>query len=278
MRTPAALRLLKADDKAQPTLDCETRWGSEYDMVDSLLDLRTFCEEMDDDAYNLSRREWKVLEELRRCLKPARMCTLELQKEQLTMGDFYNSWLQCKILTRRASCKEKDLASIIVSQMESREKDLFQTKAFITGLFLDPRYDVMLEDHQRDLAVKHIVEVFERLQQLKNQESAQVDQAESELDETFSSEDEEEEDPVERILRQKEKQSARASGSAINSESSAKDKLLRSVTKYGKMKRLPKKENLFKFWEKQKSNMPELYEVVCTLLSVPCTQVNLTFQ
>lgn len=286
LRTPVYLRLLKAEKKKKPILDCKPRWMATYDMVDSLLELREFCREFcrgtetdeDGELIFLSERDWKILEDMHSSLKPAKICTLKLQQEQLTLGDFYGAWLHCKYATKKASNRENDLASLIVSQMQTHEKNLFKSKAFITGIFLDPRYDVMLDAQQRELAVKHIVEVFERLQQLlESSGSVQVDQAaserEAEAEETLSSEDEE--NPIERMLRLKEKQSARGrQENALNlTGTSAKRSLLESLKTYGTSPRLPRKESLLEYWEQQKQKWPELYQVARALLAVPCTQV-----
>lgn len=101
-RTSGAVRLLKAENLKMPVLDVATRWGSTYDMIDSLLELKSFCEELGDEFF-LSESDWSALEKLRRTLKPAKLCTIELQKEQLNLGDFYNAWFTCKHDTKKAS-------------------------------------------------------------------------------------------------------------------------------------------------------------------------------
>lgn len=70
LRTPASVRLLRNDDLKMPVLDAAPRWGSTYDMIDSLFELKSFCEGLGDD-YFLSESEWNELQQFHQTLKPA---------------------------------------------------------------------------------------------------------------------------------------------------------------------------------------------------------------
>ncbi len=87
----------------KPILDGQTRWGSSYDMIARLQQLRQFCETMSDahPEIKLSSLQWERSASLVIALKPAKIASNLFQSEQLTAGDFYAGWLKCKIETEK---------------------------------------------------------------------------------------------------------------------------------------------------------------------------------
>lgn len=76
-------------------VDCPTRWHSTHNMLEWLLELKSFCEDMSPtiDEVNLSENEWEAISNLVSGLNPAKIVTKSLQSDQLTSGDFYGVWL-----------------------------------------------------------------------------------------------------------------------------------------------------------------------------------------
>lgn len=134
---------------------------------------------------------------------------------------------------------------------------------------MDPRFNILLTQESKDVAIEHITTVWARLQNLKgtNGERARDDVEIS--DSSDNEQVEEAVDIIEQLLQSKDKEKQRAHGP----EDGALENLLKSVKQFQLIPRLGRKENLFEFWERQKYTMPQLYEVACTVLSVPCTQV-----
>lgn len=132
---------------------------------------------------------------------------------------------------------------------------------------MDPRFNVLLTEESKEVAVNHITTGCARLLKLKgtSDERAVVNEGENSNSTDF--EQEESDDVIERLLRRKDKESQRPR----STENAALENLLKSVKQFKSIPRLFRKENLFEFWERQKYSMPELYEVACAVLSVPCT-------
>ena len=76
-------------------LDQPTRWGSTYQIVDRLLELKPVLQDIAIEP-SFTEAQWAQVESLKGVLGPAYSATLQLQSEHLTPGQFLkkNGWLQ----------------------------------------------------------------------------------------------------------------------------------------------------------------------------------------
>jgi len=63
---------------------------------------------------------------------PAKQATTQLQKEDLTIGDFYGIWLRCYRDTKKV---DFGISKILSASMEKREKSLLNNPVFLAGKF-----------------------------------------------------------------------------------------------------------------------------------------------
>lgn len=136
---------------------------------------------------------------------------------------------------------------------------------------MDPRFNCLLTAKSQEVAIDHITVVWARLLKLKgvNGESS-LETAGKDPDSPGQVEESEEPvDIIEQLLRTKDKENNRSP----SSKDAALENLLKSIKTFKSFPRLGLKDNLLEFWERQKYGMPELYEVACAVLAVPCTQV-----
>lgn len=143
---------------------------------------------------------------------------------------------------------------------------------------MDPRFNCLLTEKSKEVAIEHITVVWARLLKLKGTDGERaLETVESvEMNPDSAEQVEESEEPVdiiEQLLRTKDKENNRPP----SNENAALENLLKSVKAFKSLPRLGRKENLLEFWERQKYAMPELYQVACAVLSVPCTQVYTIF-
>ena len=82
---------------------CVNRWGSKLDMLLCLRMLKKFCQSNSDTFPELFLAEdvWAQIDRLIEELVPSKICTKVLQAEQLTVGDFFGTWLKCKFETQK---------------------------------------------------------------------------------------------------------------------------------------------------------------------------------
>ena len=140
-------------------------------MLDDIKKLKDFCKEYSDikKSLNLSDNAWDRIDECILALKPAKIATLTMQKEQLLPGDFYGCWLRCKLELKNLDSK---IAKTLLKNMEVREQKLFNNDLFLAGLYLDPRYLVMILSKDNTLntnsqeyrARQKLLDIWKRLQ------------------------------------------------------------------------------------------------------------------
>ncbi|XP_018574395.1 uncharacterized protein LOC108913338 [Anoplophora glabripennis] len=275
LRTQTYIYMLRKQKFKKPFIDCPTRWGSTFDMLNRLLELKEFCTEMEFTNFskfkNMSDSNWNKIYEIVGALEPARKCTKKLQYEQLTLGSFYVYWQECKLTTEKI---RSEFARIIVKNMEERENNLFNNDVFIAGIFLDPRLKIILNLQQMEKAKKHLKQLWVRLLTLK--ESNTVDSVTNKSNSDSGSDTTTSNDEMEVFLKKKEtehKFSKEFENSSGNTYIQIENILNSYQIEQGRV-RISKDSTILEFWEKRKSIAPELYMLSQVLLAVPATQVS----
>lgn len=103
LRLPKNLEALKNMDLKRPVIDCVTRWGSTYDMLESLLRRQNFCQVFGrhQTRLNVDNVFWTSINDLKNALGPAKLTSCVLQAEQLYPGDCLLHWKKCIIQTKK---------------------------------------------------------------------------------------------------------------------------------------------------------------------------------
>ncbi|CAK1590295.1 unnamed protein product [Parnassius mnemosyne] len=266
LRTTVYQHLLKRMGAKKPVVDCPTRWSSTYDMLIRLLELRPTCTEYYE--LYLSETTWNSIEITVASLKPSKILTKKLQMEQLTMGDFYLNWINCKIELKAINTT---LACELHRNMEIREKVIFESKAFVAAVYMDPRVNFLLTTDQQEIAENALVSAWMRWRKLNKQDrdstvfSSPVaststqqqnkgSQLEDFLDQSYNN-----------TLRGDPSYGCAGDGSDIKVH--LKEFLNRQV-------RLPPSKNILLFWERKKNILPDLYILSKIVLAAPSTQVS----
>ena len=130
-------------------LNQETRWGSTYAMIDRLIELRSFIEEMADmgnENLNLSSFEWEHAISLRDLLMKAHLITKSLQFENLTPGYFYRKWSGLKLFYQDHG---SSLADDFLHSMQKREEELLGNGLLLAAVLSDvTNMDLLPPDHE----------------------------------------------------------------------------------------------------------------------------------
>uniref|UniRef100_A0A6P7GQJ3 Uncharacterized protein LOC114345562 n=1 Tax=Diabrotica virgifera virgifera TaxID=50390 RepID=A0A6P7GQJ3_DIAVI len=123
LRTQTFLYMLRKQNLKKPIIDCQTRWGSTFDMLKRLLEFKSFCTEMEltrvNKFKNLSESHWDKIREIVSVLEPVQKCTIKLQYEQLTIVSFFSDWQECKLCTEKLGFA---FARQILNNTKKREK------------------------------------------------------------------------------------------------------------------------------------------------------------
>lgn len=277
LRTQTFIYLIRKQNLKKPTIDCPTRWCSTVDMLENLLLLKDYCEELAVTKFQnfttLEDDEWTKIEEICVALRPSKICTKRLQAEQLTLSEFFGIWYETKMMTEAIATP---FATLILEQMISREQKLLNNDILLSAVFMDPRYKVLLEKTQIERAKSHLKHIWNKLMSLNNKEHLNIDCV-NEISSSNSSASGSTCDEFENLLKLKQQQHD-LEKSHLSSSNESDLCILRVVNELEtydvEQKRLNRKIDILHFWEEKRKKQPELYKLAMVILSVPATQVS----
>lgn len=142
LRTQKMVRIFKKNKKIKPILDTATRWSSTFYMIRSLIREEDFLKTLKT-TQNLeffTEAQWEFMHQFVAALSLLEITTQKLQVEDLTFGDFYKVWLECKL--QLTDIRENNMfASSLCLKMKERESKLFENDPFCSAIYLDQRFN-----------------------------------------------------------------------------------------------------------------------------------------
>lgn len=87
----------------------------------------------------LNSSERNQIEVILKVLLPSKLCSKKFQNKQLTLTDFYGTWIWCKIQTKKCNTS---FSEKLVECLTNREQHLMKNKNF-----LDPQYKIMMTNN-----------------------------------------------------------------------------------------------------------------------------------
>lgn len=170
-RTPRIRSILVRMGKNHPIKDINTRWGSTYEMLDRLLDLKEPLVEIGLRETSLSEREWVEVEGLRDSLLPAYTLGKGVQTSELTPGKFYSMWMTTISNLRN---KNTTFSNLLAETIRRRGRPLFTNNMLLAGIYVDPNYRLGLSEDERNIGRETFLNVAVNLKRLKEKEKQQV--------------------------------------------------------------------------------------------------------
>jgi len=260
--------LFKNNNRPLPRLDCETRWGSTYSMLHSMLLVRDLLDQiaLANESLLLSNADWMIIQGLTACLKPVYEATVAIQLKKLTAGEFFAEWLKCKTELQRNSMNSAN-ALAMLSAMERREANLLSNAAFVSAIYVDPRFKVLLKYPQQNVAQVHLAALWRRLQVL--QESAGSPDMIEISSESGNESNASGGDIIEEILASSDACSANTSQS---SSTRHEQNVIEMINSFKNQARLRKDADVFEWWKNQAES--DLKQVAAVALALPVTQAS----
>ena len=174
LRTKNMTNILKKEGLSRPSMDNDTRWSSVVKMLEDLNKLKNFCKDYSTMHKRLALSDitWDQISESIAALKHVQITTLSLQKDQLLPGDFYGSWIRCKLYLKKLN---SSIAKNLLKQIDVREKKLFENDLLLAALYLDPRYLNLILDKENESnpyskesrARKKLLEIWSHLKKIE---------------------------------------------------------------------------------------------------------------
>ncbi|XP_050338888.1 zinc finger BED domain-containing protein 4-like [Bactrocera neohumeralis] len=158
-----------------PQLDCPTRWGSTFSMLENLIEAKDILSKIEsirnktpEENFDIDSSFWEFIETYFKVFSPLQKTIKKFQEEQLHYSNFYAQWLKLKISTEkivRESSQQltKTIGNQIISSIEKRTEILLKNKFVISCLFLDPRFQHILSLQQKNDAIIHLKYIWDRL-------------------------------------------------------------------------------------------------------------------
>lgn len=170
LRTPNEIIKIKQRKLPLPKIENATRWNSSYDMVDSLMELKPYCEEAGIKILRAS--DWEFGRKFLIVFKPAKVCTKKLQGEQVTLSDFFKMWNDLMLRVKKISENEA-MAVELYRNLERRQASLYSdNNALQAALYLDPRFRQIFTKMEPSYfneatAQKHLFQIYKNLKSIQ---------------------------------------------------------------------------------------------------------------
>jgi hypothetical protein len=288
LKTQTQMMVIRRLQLPKPIQDCVTRWNSTYEMCSRLaVGLRDHIESLAEDGFvecQIYPEFWQTLDNLLVLLKPAKEALVRLQKENLSLGEFYGIWLRLKACVQSNS-KHPPSKKVLLDMLNLREAKLVDNEAVVMAIFLHPRYRVLLSPLQQDSAKRHLRALLKRKELVEEPAACEAESDSDDLsaeyiDDPSTANSEERDldiDPLEELLRTAEASSAHQFEET--EPSTVRDALEKEITDYMKQPRgklqLESDSQLLKFWISMKASYPLLSELALVVMCVPPTQVTI---
>lgn len=269
--------MFRQSGAALPKLDCETRWGSTYNMLQSVLGCKLFLQQLGlaNDSLLLEEEEWACIDDLLITLKPLHATTVAIQLRELTAGEFLCEWLKCKVKLSKAG--NGTTSAAFFQAMEDREANILNNSAFLSAVYMDPRFQCLLSEPQKQVAKAHLTALWRRLMMIrrdnaasKETDSEQGNQhwsgTESGTSSLVDKADVESDDSIINNLLNLSDSKAKTRAATNMSEASL------AIEGFDNTPRLNRSENLFHWWHcHPHSDLKSLAEIV---IALPVTQAS----
>ncbi|CAI6352598.1 unnamed protein product [Macrosiphum euphorbiae] len=213
-------------------------------------------------------------------LEPAKIATVQMQSNSLTPGDVYGIWLKTEMSLSKINIP---LSKNLIKNMAERQKHIFMNPVFESAIYLDPRYQHLMSVTSKTNAVLHLVNTYNLMKNIKNNNDSvqdqDTDESITEISETTNENIEtglEENDPNNfQLYLQSLSQSVPSSSQSSSSNTDTVSiSILSLLNLYDNQPILPHTESILSYWESKKFECPELYALSHVVMAVPTTQVS----
>lgn len=230
---------------------------------------------------------WTKIEEISNTLKIFYDLTIQLQKVDCTLSDFYSSWFLCELKIKKwiqsGIYQSTDLCEKLAFSMNKRKPDLVGSEAMLCTLFIDPRFKSNMSTSDIALAKNILSDLWIDLANLNKAPDTDREDDNNNNNMNLNLPVILEEDLLENFFVEREREPittvADITNNAIQNLTSipcynkTRNDFIAILNDYeGKVKRLHHTHSVRKFWLESKELYPELYQVAMVCLGIPPTQ------
>lgn len=220
------------------------------------------------ESFHLSEDVWDELSAINEVLKIMSDKMDYLQTENLTMSDAYGAWIETE--GRLKTMPNNPSAVLMLKQLTKRRDEFFIVNNIVmySAMFLDPRFQFMLNANQKNDVFKHLTYLN---QKLNLKESAHEPQCTILATPTLQREPDRSGNVLEQILHQHE---LSLNSVACTSQTvSTSNALQIEFEKFDGIGRSHADSGVRSFWKTGKFEYPILFKLSQLVLAVPPTEV-----
>lgn len=232
--------------------------------MERLIQLKDFCHELKGNKninkFLLKESEWEDVSKIVSILNSFNKCSKKLQSETVTLSDFFGFWTSLRI---KLSKREDELSKHLLEQMNEYHKLLINNPVVAAAVYLDPRYQRALKnDHS--LAINFLTNLFIKMKSLNCETDTNLIANEIDVDSDDSLQN------LEEFLH--------ACGAAqsniprvIPSEENRESRIKEILQDFLGVE-IPLSSSVLEYWEKNKNQRPEMYQLASVVFAIPPTQ------
>lgn len=245
------------------------------DVYDCQHVIRYYAEVKEIKIFQLLFQKWSTLKEIIYILGIPYKATVSLQEKCLTLSDTYAIWLKMQLHLEACKAHKKfktNLEKHLFNGIETRKEDIFNNPLMASALFLDPRFRNQIINDQGKLekAKNSLKNIWRRLIVLRSNGN-QVTSAENANVSSDKSFEYDEDAELKKYL-------AALNGNEPNftqTENRGNNEDIVYLLDTFTPEALPLEKSILKYWEENKNEQKELYELALVVFSVPSTEVQI---
>lgn len=244
LRTDNIQNLIHLKGLPKPILDVSTRWCSTHAMLESMLKLKTFVQELAlaNEDFATTDDFWGEITDTEQVLKFITITMKQFESENLILSDVYKYVTTLKLQLDQYPFL--DLAVEILKVLEDRFAPILKSVPMLACMYLDPRFqckNAVINDPDTEGA---------------SSSSIQPSSSHTIMDEN--------ENLLEKMLQSKCTQ-------ARNNQTKNIRRLLEEFD--FESNRMPSGTNVAEFWQNSVATRPELFKLAAVILSIPPAEV-----
>lgn len=218
--------------------------------------MRNFIEDLakNNSAFEL---DWDLLLEMAPALNLVAVTMTKLQRENILLSDIYAEWI---VLFDDLHELKTDYSKVLLEAIRNRFVFIFgpECHPMLACVWMDPRYQLMLSTNEKEIAMAHLLGLYERISAMEEDNIVKSDACES-----HQEHQDESGSRLEKFMEAFEK------GSNVNRESIEMGEILES---FNNMDRMPTKIDPRKYWRERKMSAPQMYTLSKVVFAVPGSQ------
>lgn len=220
--------------------------------------MKPFCQDLGraNSQFKISENSWERVAQFHEPLKLVARKMTAFQRADLTLSDAYGDWVELQESLK--SVEQTPFVENLLAALSGRGAFVLKSPMMVASVFLDPRFNILLDASDRAIANTVLAELSKNLEMETINSSTIV--------QNYADDNETQLTPFERHLRSME--------TASQQNIPRTDlRLLTEIESFQQLSRQPNTKSIHEFWCENQRRFPLLYQLADIIMSIPPTEV-----